>query len=303
MRAGSHGTFEFARRNANKAEEQRRRVHMRMDSDSEMSEQQRLRISVSSSDVVGFADMGFGDLREEDAGDDSDISDTLSSEFTETIDSNPIRANFLQGARGRLLQLPGSPALAMLHELPPARPISMVQPVSLLTQLLNKDPEDVRPLDQYNIHEGSGELRSIALKIFFPHRKNPLTPVELQVRREDRQPDGNVKETTVVNAIGFCLYMYNEEKMEPPLEKEQMNVNKWTMRMVDDGEADMDFPRKFLDSLFSFLILTYPQPLIEQSHFTHSFSRTDVEFNVAPRNSPSALLHQSNLKKTSVSHP
>ncbi|RPA71623.1 SIN1-domain-containing protein [Ascobolus immersus RN42] len=249
LRAGSHGTFEFARHNAVKQQEARRKVHMRMDSDSEMSEAQRLRISVSSSDIGGLGQgVGFGD----DAGDDSDISDTLSSEFTETVDSNPSvmrPGNFLGGPfgggqsarQGRLLGVPGSPAIGTLHELPPARPISMVQPVSLLTQMLKGDAPD-NPLYQYSIHSGQGELKPINLKVYFPVKKDPLTPITIALRREERQAEGGIRETTVVNAIGFCLYTYVEEGLEPKLDKDQYNVNKWIMRMVDDGEPDMDFP-------------------------------------------------------------
>ena len=46
----------------------------------------------------------------------------------------------------------------------------------------------------------------------------------------------------VADAIGFSLWRYIEEKMEPPIAKEKMNVNRWTLRMVEDEEVDYDFP-------------------------------------------------------------
>src|ERR1700753_2649521 len=50
------------------------------------------------------------------------------------------------------------------------------------------------------------------------------------------------KAVTVAEAIGFALYRYNEEKIEPKLTGEKANVNRWNFRMVDDGEVEYDFP-------------------------------------------------------------
>jgi hypothetical protein len=49
-------------------------------------------------------------------------------------------------------------------------------------------------------------------------------------------------DTTVAEAFRFALYRYIEDGMEPVLKDELCDVNRWTLRMVDDGEPDEDFP-------------------------------------------------------------
>lgn len=47
---------------------------------------------------------------------------------------------------------------------------------------------------------------------------------------------------TVAELIGLSLWRYAEEKREPPIKDSDMNVNRWTLRMVEDDEVDFDFP-------------------------------------------------------------
>ncbi|KKF93886.1 Stress-activated map kinase-interacting protein 1 [Ceratocystis platani] len=50
------------------------------------------------------------------------------------------------------------------------------------------------------------------------------------------------KPVTVAQLIGLSLLRYIEEKREPPLPENKMGVNWWTLRMMEDGEVDDDFP-------------------------------------------------------------
>jgi len=175
---------------------------------------------------------GFGD----ESADDSDASTSMSSDFNETADSHPaVIGNSLSLSQRR--QAAASPAV--LHALPPPiRPISQVQPISALTQLLKaKESEAANPFESYKDFSGKGELRSITLKLLIPYTRS-LSLFEVNIKQEG----STKKETTVLDAIGFVLYKYIEDKKEPVLSEELSNVNKWVFRMVDDGEPDDDFP-------------------------------------------------------------
>ncbi|RPA94720.1 hypothetical protein L873DRAFT_1846464 [Choiromyces venosus 120613-1] len=169
----------------------------------------------------------FGD----DEDDDSDAS-SLDSDFTETADSDPTSAFPSKGG------LPSSPGI--LHALPPPiRPVSMIQPVSLLTQLLKaKASEAANPMEEYQQFAGKGELAPITLKLYIPYSKSS-SPFEVIIKRTRKVQSGD---TTVAEAIGFTLCKYIEDKKEPELRDELCDINKWVLRMVDDGEPDEDFP-------------------------------------------------------------
>lgn len=229
LRSGSHGALEFARRAANQ-ERQSRRARAGTDSDSDAFQfDRRTRSSLSSYDnnVVRF----------EDPGEESDDSTALSSEFTETADSNP---SVMKNPFNRLRPPPSATPM-ISYDLPPARPISMIQPISALTQLLRaKKPGNA--MYDFSIFSGKGELRPLDCRIYCPKSSEPVKPMKILLRR-DQRTDKGVRETTVAEAIGFALYTYIEEKIEPSLTEEQCDVNRWTFRMVeDDGEVDFDFP-------------------------------------------------------------
>ncbi|RPA95954.1 SIN1-domain-containing protein [Choiromyces venosus 120613-1] len=177
-------------------------------------------------------DERFGD----ESADDSDASTSMSSDFNETADSHPaVIGNSLSLPQKR--QPASSPAV--LHALPPPiRPISQLQPISALTQLLRaKESEAANPFESYKDFSGKGELRPITLKLLIPYtRSSSLFEVNI------KQGGSTKKETTVLDAIGFVLYKYIEDKKEPVLTEELSNINKWVFRMVDDGEPDDDFP-------------------------------------------------------------
>jgi len=130
-------------------------------------------------------------------------------------------------------------ALSVLQDLPPPRPISVVQPVSALTAALkakNKKPES--PFERFQSLSGKGDPNPLNIKILAPFSNKPTKPYEMLLRRTLN--DG--LQTTVADAIGLALWRYSEEGLEPPLKGNRMNVNRWTLRMVEDEEVDYDFP-------------------------------------------------------------
>ncbi|KAH7063830.1 stress-activated map kinase interacting protein 1-domain-containing protein [Paraphoma chrysanthemicola] len=190
-----------------------------------------------------------------DEGDESDSS--LDSEFSGSADSGS-----LMGAGGDALD--SSPPVAMpgmtnftsfnaspkkkkdqllptLQALPPPRPISFILPVSALTQALQaKEQKPSNPLQRFAGWNAASEAQQnpIYLKVYCPFSSKPSKAVELLIRKFNDKGEG----PSVAEAIGYALHRYQEEKLEPPLSPEKMNVNHWVMRMYDDGEIDDEFP-------------------------------------------------------------
>lgn len=190
-----------------------------------------------------------------DEGDESDSS--LDSEFSGSADSGS-----LIGAGGDALD--SSPPVALpgmtnftsfntspkkkkdqlqptLQALPPPRPISFILPVSALTQALQaKEQRPSNPLQRFAGWNAASEAQQnpIYLKVYCPFSSKPSKPVELLIRKFNDKGEG----PSVAEAIGYALHRYQEEKLEPPLSPEKMNVNHWVMRMYDDGEIDDEFP-------------------------------------------------------------
>lgn len=93
-------------------------------------------------------------------------------------------------------------------------------------------------MEPYRLFSGKGELTPITLKLYIPYSRSP-TPHTIII---NRLPKHNSRETTVAEAIGFTLYKYIEDKTTPELTSDLCDINAWTLRMVDDGEPDEDFP-------------------------------------------------------------
>jgi hypothetical protein len=188
-------------------------------------------------------------------GDESD--DSLTSEFSGSDDSGS-----LIGAGGDPLDssppadLPTMPGMTpfqnspkkkreplppTLQALPPPRPISFVLPVSALTQALRaKEQKPSNPLQRFAMWNAASEAQQnpLYIKLYCPFSSKPSKPVELLIRKFNDKGEG----PSVAEAIGYALHRYQEEKLEPPLSTEQINVNQWVMRMYDDGEVDDEFP-------------------------------------------------------------
>jgi hypothetical protein len=190
---------------------------------------------------------GDPDLLDEDPGDESDT--TISSAFVASVDSlgggelaDSLRK--LPGMNTRPAPLRTSPkkvrANPPLQVLPGPRPISIAPPVSLLSKALNSSsdhPGDT--LLKFATMSGKDSTNPVYIKILAPFSKSAGTkPFECILRR----PNEAEKPFTVAAVIGFALWRYNDEKLEPALAGENMNVNKWNFRMVDDGEVEYDFP-------------------------------------------------------------
>lgn len=177
-----------------------------------------------------------------DSGDESDASSTMSSDFMATADSNPaiIGNNISPLSRAGLR---ASPAVFNMLP-PPIRPVSMVQPVSLLSMLLKaKSGEAESPLDPYRLFSGKGEIAPIYLKIYIPSvASQPFEITLCKLAKEEVGGNTRSRETTVAEAIGYTLYKYTEEKKTPAIKEDQLDINRWVFRMVDDGEPDDDFP-------------------------------------------------------------
>ncbi|KAJ9131670.1 Stress-activated map kinase-interacting protein 1 [Pleurostoma richardsiae] len=198
---------------------------------------------------------------------DSDASD-MSSAFNESIDSasilvvdNPIQnvptsqqvvgtppKQFRRTSTIRRSHMP--PPTQVVGELPPPRPlstirpISMIQPKSLLSAALNaKKTKPAMPFDRFATLSGQGESSPIMLRIYAPFSKTSSKPFEVFIRRKIREDGPGERHVTVADVIGLSLWRYNEEKLEPPLPSDKLNVNWWTLKMVEEGgEVDDDFP-------------------------------------------------------------
>lgn len=126
--------------------------------------------------------------------------------------------------------------------LSPPRPISVLAPVSLLGQALRdrrKEPSD--PLDSFARLSGKGVPDPLYIKIFVPHSTTPARFLDIALLKVVEEDDDHPK-VTVAEAIGFSLWAYKDDSRQPPLSALQSNVNRWTLRMIEDGEVDLDFP-------------------------------------------------------------
>ncbi|KIW02133.1 uncharacterized protein PV09_06621 [Verruconis gallopava] len=189
-----------------------------------------------------------------DEGGESDSS--LDSDFEGTADSTSMLADAhaLDSLPRKLTSIPviatpgsSSPrkpripqqSSLTMEALPPPRPISVVAPVSALTLALKaKNKAPVSPFDRFATLSAKADLNPLYIKIYVPSSSKPTKPMEILLKRFG---DGG-SPVTVAQAIGFALYRYGEEKLEPPISAKKMNVNCWNFRMIEDDEVDYDFP-------------------------------------------------------------
>ena len=186
---------------------------------------------------------------------DGDNRSDISSEFGGSADSESLLGDIETGS----LEMP--PALnfgrsdspspkrvkqtapAPLQALPPPRPISMVKPVSLLGQALRaQKTKPKNPVEPFARFSGKGVLDRLFIKIFVPfaNSEDPLDMPLLKIIQDNES--GEKPQTTVADAIGLALWQYGSEERQPAIEMEKLNVNRWTLRMIEDGEVDYDFP-------------------------------------------------------------
>lgn len=185
-----------------------------------------------------------------DDSDDESISSDGSSELGQTVDStdmlDPTGETSLTSSSPVLPGLSRLPSesprkvrsIPTLQALPPPRPISMMQPISLLSQALKKQDPGSNPIQKFAGLSAKGSPNPLWIKIYTPFSENSDKPFEMPLMKSSK--DG--EPVVVAEAIGLALWRYCEEKLEPPLKPEQLNVNRWVLRMVEDGEVEYDFP-------------------------------------------------------------
>lgn len=226
----------------------------------------KLQAKIAEEPSQGHVKRQESDLLAEEE-EDSDLSDG-SSAFGASIDSTSILADVEDPAVGASpgQQLVGTPPKQLMRQstvrkpirepeaprleaLPPPRPLSiirplsMAQPRSLLSDALNaKNTKPAMPFEQFASLSGQGDPDPLSLRIYVPYCKTPSKPFEVFIRRNIQEEDGSFRPVTVTELIGLSLWRYNEEKLEPAIPVDKMNVNWWTLRMVDGDEVDDDFP-------------------------------------------------------------
>lgn len=197
------------------------------------------------------------DTIEEDSEEESDGT-TLSSEFAETGDSgsllndlrnppassSPTDSPQPMALRDTSPRKTKQPSQTLLPELPPPRPISMVQPISALGQAIRaRKAKPKNPVEGFARLSGKGVLDPLNIKIYAPFSETPNKPFDMPLQRTVNEGDGGEQAlVTVADAVGLSLWRFHEEGLKPPIEGERLNVNRWTLRMVEDGEVDFDFP-------------------------------------------------------------
>ena len=189
----------------------------------------------------------------EDLEAESDRSD-LSSEFAETADSesllDDIDSSSLANVSPRINvnnESPSKPKNAsssLLQPLPPARPISTLQPTSLLGQALRAGKSKPKnPVESFARLSGKGALDPLNIRIYAPFSESPNKPFEMPLLKSVQATDsGEIPQVTVADAVGLSLWKYREEGLKPPIDESKLNVNSWVLRMVEDGEVEYDFP-------------------------------------------------------------
>lgn len=209
------------------------------------------------------------DLLEEEE-EDSDASD-MSSAFNESIESTSLLVgdiekkpmanmspshqvvgtpprDYKRQSTIRKSMLP--PPTQIIGELPPRRPtstirpMSMIAPTSLISQALNaKKTQRATPFESFATLSGKGEASPLMIRIYTPYCNTPSKPFEVLIRRSVRDDNMNDRPVNVSDLIGLALWRYIEEKLDPPFPKDKLNLNWWTLKMVEEGgEVDDDFP-------------------------------------------------------------
>lgn len=192
---------------------------------------------------------------DEDSAEYSDRT-SLSSEFGASVDSESILTHVghprffpLDPIQSTVLLSTESPKKtrnqpSMLQALPPPRPISTIQPTSLLGQAIRTRRSNPKnPLESFAVLSGKGVLDPLNIRMYAPFSENPSKPFEMPLLRMIPQ-EGTFgkKQVMVADAIGLSLWRYCEEELQPPIDASKLYVNRWTLRMVEDGEVDYDFP-------------------------------------------------------------
>lgn len=263
-RSGSHGMMEYERskRITGTDDDALNLLSHRIDEDTQAFKQlaQQLRASPATS-FRNQNEIDFDSDEDLEGDDDEDDASTISSDFAGAVTASSTLMVSNTGTPPPLFNgIQMNKASTALPPLPPPRPISVIQPVSLLTQLIKANQEEMQhPLDVYTKFSGKGDMKAtgpvlrrfgqstdssapLRLRVYCPFSTERLKFVEVIVKRSIIE-DGIKVETVVADTLGYILYRYREEDRQPPLTEEQCNVNKWSLHIMDEpGEPDEDFP-------------------------------------------------------------
>lgn len=175
------------------------------------------------------------------------VDDGVPSPTRQVLGSLPRNYTRHSTAR-RKSQAPTEPIV--LQVLPPPRPVSALRPLSLIkphsllsAALKAKESKAAVPFQRFAHYSGQGTPGSINLRIYPAFSKDSSKPYEVLIRPRVSDGQGSERIVTVADLIGLSLYRYIEEKREPPIPAGRLNINWWTLRMVEEGgEVDDDFP-------------------------------------------------------------
>ena len=196
------------------------------------------------------------DTIDEDSAEGSDPS-SLSSAFLEAADSESLLEdidNPLVSSVNSVLRQPTTnkesprkvkPLPSGALQVPiPKRPISTVVPKSILGQAIKAQKSVPKnPVESFAKLSGKGVPNPLNIRIYAPFSTTPVKPFDMPLQRTvQSEESGEMPQVTVAEAIGLSLWRYLEEQMKPAINTSKLNVNRWTLRMIEDGEVDYDFP-------------------------------------------------------------
>ena len=181
-----------------------------------------------------------------------------------------------------------SPELMMSTDITPLSPLTVFRSLpkgksALSTLISNSRKKAKNELEQkFAEFSGQGDPKALHLHMYRPTSKTPQEPFQVILRNDAK----------VFEAIGFSLYRYIEEGLEPPLTPAEQNVNKWTLRIMDDGEVDEDFSA--LDRNRSISKFTFDEfALVEASESQF------LEYEASP--TTSKFLHKAESRAITIS--
>ena len=201
----------------------------------------------------------IGDTREDIIMNHEPLASSLSSGLAETADSASLLGadddGFASSSLGNLRppplagSQPASPKRSRnrppgtLQALPPPRPISTVLPESVLGQAIRaRKSKPKTPEELFARFSGKGSLDPLNIRIYAPFSETPDKPFDMPLQRINQDETGAKTAVTVADAIGLSLWRYHEENFKPPIERAKVDVNRWMLRIVEDGEVEYDFP-------------------------------------------------------------
>ena len=203
----------------------------------------------------GLAEVKEADEYSDDVGDGSSLSSLAESGDSESLlDANDggLASSSLADLipPGLNIKNPDSPRKSRgqlpstLQALPPPRPISTILPVSALGQAIKAQrtqPKD--PVQAFAKYSGKGAPDPLNIKIYTPFSASPTKPFDITLQKIYQDSEsGAPSQITVGDAIGFCLWRYREENVKPEIPRDKLDVNRWSLRLMDDDEVDYDFP-------------------------------------------------------------